>query len=141
MERIKKIIAALQDREQKKTEPKLHEREMRELLRENLKTVAVDVFYYDDPLLTLNPEERKTYLTYFNVLVNDKKLIDRLKFFVNKQANITLKESIHNELDVAGVMKMDGINTVIDDMKRLSAMYLQEEAMKESMSKSDALRL
>lgn len=141
MEQLKKLLAAFQGKEQKKTQPKTHEREMRELLRENLKTVAVDVFYHDDPLISLPPEERRAYLLYFNNLIKDEKLIHRLKFFINKQANITLKESVDGELDTAGVMKMDGTSIIVDDIKRLSAMYLKENIESAPLDPKEALRI
>ena len=119
-----------------------HERTMRDLLRENLSTVAVDVFYHDDPIVLMNAEERQAYLLYFRNLVLDKKLISRLKFFINKQANITLMSSKDGVLDTAGVMKMDGTSIIIDDIERLSAMFLKEESEKgRIMDPKDALKL
>lgn len=135
------MLAAFHRKEQKKTETKTHEREMRELLRENLKTVAVDVFYHDDPLVRLGPEERRAYLFAFHNLWKEGKLIERLQFFVNKQANLTLKESLDGELDTAGIMKMDGTSIIIDDVKRLSAMYLKENTENPPIDPRDALRL
>lgn len=123
---MKKIINFFK----KKQEPIAHERRIRDLLRENLATVAVDVFYYNDPLLDMNPEERREYLLYFYKIVSDKKLIERIRYFINKQANITLKNSKDGTLDTAGCMKMDGMGTLKDDFERLSQMFLVEEEQK-----------
>lgn len=105
-----------------------HEREFRELLRENLQTISVDVFHFDDPVIHMTGPTRKEYLAYFYKLEVDKKLIDRIKFLINKQANLTLKNSKDGILDTAGVMKMDGLSLVKDDIERLSGMFLKEEA-------------
>lgn len=114
-------------KEKKKEENPPHEREFRELLRENLNGFAVDVFNLDDPLIVMNPSERQEYLLYFDRIVKDKKLISRLEFFINKQANLTLKNSKDGILDTAGVMRMDGLSTFKDDVERLSKMFLMEE--------------
>lgn len=126
----------------KKIKPS-YEREMRELLRENLNTISVDVFHYEDPVVQLPPEERRAYLAYFHTLVHDKKIIDRLEYLINKQANITLKNSKDHALDTAGIMKMDGLGSVRDDLKRLSVMFLKEEAERKGrgIQPADALRL
>lgn len=128
MDFIKRMF--LKKEEQKKEEVN-YERVYRDLLRENLNTVAVDVFHYNDPLLALNPQERREYLVYFNKLVNDKRVIERLEYLINKQANMTLKNSLSGELDTAGVMKMDGLSTFKDDVERLSEMFLKEESERE----------
>ena len=105
-----------------------HEREFRDLLRENLQTVSVDVFHYDDPVVSMTGPTRKEYLAYFYKLATEEKLLSRIKFLINKQANLTLKNSKDGILDTAGVMKMDGLAVVKDDIERLSAMFLKEEA-------------
>lgn len=105
-----------------------HEREFRELLREDLKTVSVDVFHYDDPVLSMSGPSRREYLRYFHNIATENKFTERVKFLINKQANMTLKNSKDGTLDTAGVMKMDGLATVKDDIERLSAMFLKEEA-------------
>ena len=105
-----------------------HEREFRELLRENLQTISVDVFHYDDPVVNMTGPTRKEYLSYFYKLTVDKKLLERIMYLINKQANLTLKNSKDGILDTAGVMKMDGLSLVKDDIERLSGMFLKEEA-------------
>lgn len=110
------------------------EREARELLRENLNTVSVDMFYADDPIIGLNPNERKQYLSYFHLILKDKKLIERIKFLINTQARMTLKGSKDGVFDIAGAMTMNGITVIKNDIERLSAMFEKEEA--ESTKKS-----
>lgn len=128
----------------KKEENPKHEREFRELLRENLNGFAVDVFNLDDPLIIMTPGERREYLLYFDRMVKDKKLISRLEFFINKQANLTLKNSKDGILDTAGVMRMDGLSTFKDDVERLSQMFNKEESErpenKTPLSAEDQLR-
>lgn len=128
----------------KKEEEKVdYERTMRDLLREDLNTVAVDIFYLDDPLIKMNPSQRREYLLYFNLLVKDKKFIERCQYYINKQATQTLMNSRNGQLDTAGVMKMDGMGTIKDDVERLSKMFLTEEVeySKQPLSPADSLRL
>lgn len=129
--------------EPKKENKKNYERVYRDLLRENLNTVSVDVFNYDDPMLRLNPTEKLEYLKYFNKIFTDRKIIARLEYLINLQANMTLKNSLDGELDTAGVMKMDGLSTFKDDVERLSTMFLKEEAdrTRPAVDPKDALRL
>ncbi len=112
--------------------PKHLERTVRDLLRENLKTVAVDVFYPEDPLVRMNPEERKIYLKYFYELSLDRKLIDRVKFLINKQANMTLKSSDGGTFDAAGATNINGMAVVKDDIERLGVLFLKENVQKQA---------
>lgn len=130
MNLIKKIIQFF--RKEKEIKEPTYEREMRELLRENLNTIAVDIFHYNDPIMMLNPAERREYLVYFFKLVREAKVIDRLKYLINKQANLTLMNSKSGILDSAGVMKLDGLGTFKDDLERLAKMFEQEEAEREN---------
>lgn len=130
----------------KKEEEQLDfERNVRELLRENLNTVAVDVFTIDDPLFALNPAERREYLLYFNRLVVDKKLIDRIKYLINKQAQMSLKYSKNEKLDMAGALTMNGLGLVKDEVELFSKMFTQEEEdlkrQRNPLSASESLRL
>lgn len=117
--------------EVKEVKPKIV-RTVRDLLRENLKTVAVDVFYIEDPITSLNPEDRKMYLQYFYELSLDKKLIERVKYLINRQANKTLKSSDGGTFDIAGAMNINGLALVKDDIERLGSAYLKENAQKQS---------
>lgn len=107
------------------------QRMMRDLLRENLKSISVDVFYHDDPILTMNPEERLEYLKYFRKLAGGSKLIKRLEYLINKQANIILKtgtETLDKQLDSGAIMTMNGLTIVKNEIERLASMSIKEEA-------------
>jgi hypothetical protein len=126
-----------------KKEKPTYEREMRELLRENLNTISVDVFHLTDPLIALSPAKRREYLLTFNRAVIDKTLIQRLEYLINLQANMTLKNSKDGMLDTAGAMTMNGLSVFKDDVERLSNMFIKEEAErnKTPLSGPEALRL
>lgn len=113
----------------KKEDKKEVTRSQRELLRELLLSVNVDVFYHDDPLIGMSPEERKEYLQHFFVLARDEKLMKRLEFYINKQANVLLKNGTEadGKLDSSAIMTMNGITIVKNDIERLSGMFLKEE--------------
>ncbi len=143
---IKKIIKQIFQTEQPKKEEEIkpkYEREYRELLREDLNTIAVDVFHLDDPLVLLNPSERREYLLYFHTLFLDKKVTKRLEYFINKQSQMILFNGKEGELDTAGIMKMDGMSTFKDDVERLSKMFVVEEAehRPQTVPTSESLRL
>lgn len=127
----------------KKEEQPTYERQMRELLRENLATIAVDIFYEDDPIFALNSSERREYLLYFNRIIKDRKMIQRIAYLINKQAITTLKHSKDRELDMAGAMTMNGMGVLKDDVERLSQMFIKEEAEKDKppLTPSESLRL
>lgn len=105
------------------------DRTVRDLLRENLATVPIDVFYIDDPMQKLPPEEKKLYLKYFADIQKDGRLPERLKFLINKQALLTLQSSHTNSsvFDIAGSMTMNGIAAVKDDIQKLAIMHVKEE--------------
>lgn len=116
----------------------------RELLRELLSSVTVDMFYHDDPLLSMSPEERKEYLLYFHILTKDKKLMKRLEFFINKQANVLLKNGTAEDgtLDSGGIMTLNGITMVKNEIEKLSRMYeTEEEERKVKMTAQDQMLL
>lgn len=136
---IKKILNSFK-KEEKNIIGNSHEREARELLRENLNLISVDVFHYDDPLNKLQGPDRREYLRYFHMLNRQPLFQERLKFHINKQANLTLKNSKDGELDTAGVMKMDGMGTIKDDVERLSVMFAKEEAEEGHKLSQEVLR-
>lgn len=107
------------------------ERDSRDLLRENLNLVQVDMFYGDDPILNLNKEERIMYLKSFFDLLKDDKLIKRMKYHINKQAQKTLANSKNGIQDIAGAMNINGIAFIIDDIEKLSNMYIKETIVQE----------
>jgi len=105
------------------------ERVYKELLRENLGTVVIDMFYGDDPLLVLGETDRKLYLKKFYDLYQDKDVMSRIAYLVNKQANLTLKslkESNSDESNMAGAMNINGLCLIRDEIQRLAQMYLKE---------------
>ena len=128
---FKKIKAFFTTKEPEKVSTK---REIRELLRENLRCIAVDVFHYDDPIMKFNPAERLEYLAYFHVLVTEGKIIERLEYLINKQANVLLKNGTaeNGELDMTAMMTMNGLTSFKNDLEKLSGMYLQEKNEQEA---------
>lgn len=104
------------------------ERKQRDLLRENLGSISVDMFDQDDPLIGMSPADRKSYLKYFHSIMTDKKMITRLEYLINKQANLTLKHSKDGVFDVVGSSTLNGIAVAKNDIERLSAMFLKESA-------------
>lgn len=118
----------------------IEKRPWKELLRENLNTVVVDVFYSDDPILSLTPEERKIYLKKFKDLVDDVEVINRLKYLVNLQARLTLKGAKDSgESDMAGAMNINGICVVKDDFERLKVMYNKENIGPDKFNRFDVI--
>lgn len=111
------------------------ERTIKELLRENLATLAVDIFYVDDPLITLAPSDRKIYLKHFYDLSRDEKFIGRIKYLINKQARFTLEDGKDGKSSVAGAMNVNGMSVIKDDVERLAAMYSKENTPDEGFDK------
>jgi len=112
-------------------------RKWRELLRENLNTIAVDMFYGDDPIVALTPEDRRLYLKKFYELMNDKQVMGRIIYLVNKQANLTLQNAKSNdeEASMAGAMNINGLCLVKDEIEKLGAMYLKENKPQDGFDK------
>jgi hypothetical protein len=104
-------------------------RAARELLRENLNTITVDLFYHDDPMVNMSDEDRRLYLKKFHDLMRDKDVMDRIVYLANKQANMTLKGMKDgSDSDVAGSMNINGICLVRDEIQRLGYMFAKESA-------------
>lgn len=102
------------------------ERDMRELLRENLKTIPIDLFNIDDPLAIMPVEDRKMLLKYFHELFEDKRLINRIKYLINRQAYLTMGSSTNGSFDQAGAMNVNGMAVIKDEIEKLSTMYVKE---------------
>ncbi len=107
------------------------ETNIRDLLRENLNLLRVDMFYSDDPLIGLTDDQRKLYLKSFFDLYKDKKLFDRIKYHINKQAQKTLANSRDGIQDIAGASNINGLAYIMDDIEKLSNMYIKETTVKE----------
>ncbi len=121
----------------KKEEAQDPARNMRELLRENLTLVPIDVFYIDDPI-PMKEEERKKYLKVFNDLMKEPEVEARIKYLTNKQARMTLQN--HDPTTASlGSVNINGICTVLDDFKRLSDMYDKETTKVETFNKYNIL--
>lgn len=135
-----KIASLFKKKEKEKTTKRLQ----RELLRELLASVTVDVFYHDDPLIGMSPEERKEYLMEFHLLAKNKRLIARLEYFINKQANILLKNGTSEDgtLDSGAIMTLNGITIVKNEIEKLSRMYeTEEEERKIKMTQQEQMYL
>ena len=50
--------------------------------------VPVDIYYIDDPLLSVDPDKRLDYLKKFSEVVDDPDIMERFKYLVNKQENL-----------------------------------------------------
>ncbi len=114
----------------KKEKAPTQERELRDLLRENLNLITVDMFYKEDPIIKLKKEERILYLKKFSDLSKDGKLIERIKYHINKQAQMTLAAAKDGTQDVAGSMNINGLAFVIDEIERLAKQYVKETTKK-----------
>lgn len=106
------------------------EQNVRDLLRENLSLLSIDLFL-DDPIIELNPEQRKLYLKFFFDLNKDLKLIERIKYNINKQAVKTINNSKDGVQDLAGACNINGMAFVLDEINRLANMYIKELAQSE----------
>ncbi len=102
------------------------ERLVRELLRENLSVLPVDMFYREDPLLSMDPSERAIYLKKFFDLFKDPFLMDRIKYHINQQAIKTIHESGSGIQDVAGAMNINGMAFIKDDIEKLANQHIKE---------------
>jgi hypothetical protein len=122
-----------------KEQPK-ESRPWKQLLRANLDTIAVDVFSYDDPIISLSQEERSLYLKKFHDLAKDKDVMGRLKYLVNLQARLTLTGTKDNsEADVAGAYNLNGMCVVKEDIERLATMFDKENLPPEEFNKFEVI--
>lgn len=120
---------------EKKVEQKNKERDERELLRENLALVPIDIYYVDDPLLGIPPDKREVYLKKFHDLCEDKEIMEWFKYLINKQARTTLQMSMNGESDQAGAFNINGIATVRDMFLKLAQTYNKEHTPKQDFNK------
>ena len=113
-----------------KKKPNL-EKNVRDLLRENLNLIEIDMFYIDDPILGLSDEKRRLYLKTFFDLYKDKKLFERIRYHINKQAQKTLAYAKDGIQDIAGASNINGLAYIMDDIEKLANMYIKETSIKE----------
>lgn len=110
----------------KETNEQKKQREVKELLRENLSLIPIDVFYIDDPLLAVPEDKKVEYYKKFYDLCADKDIMERIKFLINKQARLTLEKSRDGVTDTMGSACINGIASVKDDFERMGSSYLKE---------------
>ncbi len=126
--RSKKDSVVEQVLEPPKPEVHVRERDMKELLRENLSLISLDIFYIDDPLAKIPPEHRLNYLKKFWDVCADPDVMEWFKYLINKQARLTLQQKMNNagENDDLGAMNINGIATVKDTFEKLANTYVKE---------------
>lgn len=100
----------------------------KELLRENLSLVPIDIFYIDDPLLSVPEDKKVLYFKKFHDLCADKDIMERIKYLINKQARLTLQSSITGISDALGSGSINGMASVKDDFERMGSSYIKETA-------------
>lgn len=100
----------------------------KDLLRENLSLVPLDIFYIDDPMLSVKPENKVAYLKKFHDICKDTDIMERIKFLINKQARLTLERSRDGTTDTMGSSCINGIASVKEDFERMGSSYLKETA-------------
>lgn len=115
------------------------ERVIKELLRENLSLIPLDLFYGDDPVIELNDTKRKKYLKKFYDIVNDKEIMERFIYIINKQVRITMQKSKDGTTDTYGAININGIATVKDDFERLANMYSKEDVPEKEFNKFNVI--
>jgi len=120
---IKTKIKSFFESEEDKTK-----RDEKNLLRENLALVPIDIFYIDDPVFEVPEGKKIEYYKKFHDLCLDKDIMERIKFLINKQARLTLERSRDGTTDTMGSACINGIASVKDDFERMGNSYLKETA-------------
>lgn len=114
---------------------KKKERELRDLLRENLGLVAVDIFYLDDPSIGVPPDKRVEYNKKFFDICADKDVMERFKYLINKQARLTIQNSKDGTIDPLGGVNINGIASVKEDFEKFASAYLKSTAPVENFNR------
>ena len=115
---------------------------MKELLRENLDLLPVDIFYIDDPRLSIQPDKLVEYDRKFYDICRDHDVMDRIKYLINKQARMTIQHGYtKGELDALGSININGMATVKDDFTRLANSYLKSMPTVEPLSQLESYRV
>lgn len=121
---------AIPEPEPPKEEPKeeIHsrDRDIKDLLRENLALVNLDIFYIDNPLLKVAPDQRLIYLKKFWDLCADPDIMEQLRYLINTQVRVTMQLSKEGVNDTLGAMNINGIATVKDTFEKLANTYVKE---------------
>ena len=119
---IKTIKKLFESNTQKQT------RQAKELLRENLSLIPIDLVYLDDPIFSIEDDKRTLYYKKFFDIISDKEVMDRITYLINKQAKLTLQSARDGTSDALGYGCINGISAVKDDFVRLGNSYLKETA-------------
>jgi len=110
-------------------------RDEKNLLRENLSLIAIDIFYIDDPLVSISPANKVAYLKKFHDICRDKEIMERIKYLINKQARLTLERSRDGTTDTMGSACINGMASVKEDFERMGSSYLKETTPEKSFNK------
>lgn len=130
----------VQQPEPEKPEPvRDKERDLRDLLRENLALVALDIYYIDDPLIGVPPDKRLEYLKKFWDMCADPEIMEWFKYLINKQVRITMQMSKDGITDPAGAMNINGIATVKDIFEKLANTYVKENVPEKDFNKYNVI--
>jgi hypothetical protein len=134
---FKKILTFFSEPQvvEKPPEEKPRERLAKELLRENLMLVPLDMYYVDDPILEIAEDKRKKYLKKFANICGDRDVMERFNYLINKQVQITMNRALMGQSDVNGSFNINGIATVKDDFQRLANSYVKETVPEEDFNK------
>jgi len=119
----------------KEEKPKTRERMLRELTRENLGLLPLDIYYLDDPLLGIPPDRREAYLKKFHDLCEDEEVMEWFKYLINKQVRMTMHQSKDGDSDQSGAVNINGIATVRDTFKNLAHKYAKENVPEEDFNR------
>lgn len=121
-----KTIQSFFKKEEIIEEQKTRERMIKDLTRENLALIPLDIYYVDDPLLGIPPDRKLDYLKKFSDLLADKDIMERFKYLINKQVRLTMQLSKDGHDTTLGSININGISTVKDDFQRLATSYMKE---------------
>jgi len=130
-----KILSYFKKEEKQKTKKRM----ARELLRENLALVPLDIFYLDDPLLGVPPDKREKYLKKFHDITEDEDVMQWFTYLINRQVRMTTNHSMNGESDQSGAMNINGIATVRDTFKNLAIKYSKESVPDEGFNNYDII--
>jgi len=108
---------------------------LRELTRENLGLLPLDIYYLDDPLLGIPPDRREAYLKKFYDLYEDEEVMEWFKYLINKQVRMTMQQSKDGYSDQSGAVNINGIATVRDTFKNLAQKYAKENVPEEDFNR------
>lgn len=107
------------------TEQVSQERAVKELLRENLGLVSVDIFYINDPVLRVTEDKKKEYYKKFYDLCRDDDVMERIKYLINQQVRLNIDNARQGDADIMGGININGMATIKDDFTRMSNSYLK----------------